>query len=279
METKPEQKQIVKAPLNLKNDSLILPDIESMWRAAELVSKSGLVPKHFSLPQQILTVWMAGAEIGLSRWQSLQNMHVVNGKVGISGACMLGLIMSSGKGQKIKTYFEGKPYDDDFTAIIESERGGAFNKTSFSVGMAKKAGIWGRNTWASYPDDMLLWKAVARHARLYYSDVICGMNMVEELRDYVDTEAVEPEQPKSVALFSNSIDDSAAREAELAEVDSFSQPVTEEPRVDEAPAEPKECRYICKTCDREFDTPKGKTKNLCAFCLSADIIDRQSEKF
>jgi len=33
-------------------------------------------------------------------------------------------------------------------------------------------------------------------------------------------------------------------------------------------------RYYCNKCKHEFDAPKGKNKDLCASCLSKDIVDR-----
>lgn len=274
-----EEKQIqtVKTPMQIKDGELVFRDSKDLVDYATYWCQSGLVPSHFNTPAKLLYVWAAGNELGIGKWQATQQMFCINGKVGLSGSLMLGLIAKK-TGGNVNTYFDGKPYEDDYTAVVESDRGKGVRKTTFSVLMAKTAGIWKSNTWAKYPDDMLLWRAVSRHARLYYSDILCGMYTDDELRE-IPSEPEPQDKPRSSVLFEQEVeemppakpdipDSPAIREAELAEVESFSQPVPEEPR---------ECRYLCNNCSNEFDTPSGKKNKLCPSCLSANILDRQNK--
>jgi hypothetical protein len=60
-------------------------------------------------------------------------------------------------------------------------------EVAFSIADAKKAGLWGKSgPWTQYPDDMLEWRAVARASKRYFSDILLGLGIAEELQDYPD---------------------------------------------------------------------------------------------
>ena len=164
---------------------LMLTSVDDMWRTANMFVSSGLCPEAMDTPEKVIVALQAGAELGLKPWQSLNSLHVVKGKVGLSGAAMLGLIRNSGVCESLRVSFEGTAGKPDFRAVVTSKRKGEDEPcvTEFSVLDATNAGLWQNGVnWKKYPRDMLTWRAVGRHSRLYYSDVICGFYTDDEIR-------------------------------------------------------------------------------------------------
>jgi len=71
---------------------------------------------------------------------------------------------------------------------------------SFSVADAKKAGLWGNNTWAKYPKRMLQMRARGLCLRDAYPDVLNGLEIAEEMNDLHFQQKVETQQaPKTLS--------------------------------------------------------------------------------
>lgn len=180
-----------KAPIELNKAGMELKNIDDMWRAAQMFHASSLVPEAMDSPQKIVVALQAGAELGFLPWQSLQCLYVVKGRVGLSGQAMLGLIRKHKTCEYIKTSFDGREYEDNFQAVVTSKRRdeGVEHITTFSVDDAKRAGLWEgmgktrpkESPWYKHPKDMLTWRAVSRHTRLYYSDDITGFYTEDEI--------------------------------------------------------------------------------------------------
>ena len=184
----------VENPMQVVQGSLQLSTIDDLWRTAKMFVQSGLCPQSLNTPAKVVVCLQAGAELGFKPWQSLQSLHVINGRVGLEGQAMLALVRKSRVCEYIRTDLVGKPYEDDFTAIVKSKR---LNETveymtDFSVADAKRAKLWGvgKDNWEKYPKDMLTWRAVSRHCKRYYSDETSGMYSVDEL------ESIEPQPLK-----------------------------------------------------------------------------------
>lgn len=172
--------------------------IDELYRLARAVAISGIAPKDMNTPEKCLVAMQAGMELGLRPFQALQGIHVINGRPGLSGKLALGLARSSGK---VKSFESGHAGDkDDRHAWVKSERVDTpgRHETRFSVADARRAGLWGKaGPWTNYADRMLYWRAVGFHLADYYSDVLCGMAIAEELHDYPVTEAKPlPEPPQ-----------------------------------------------------------------------------------
>jgi hypothetical protein len=165
--------------------SLQLSTIDDLWRTAKMFVQSGLCPQTLNSPEKVVVALQAGAELGFKPWQSLQSLHVINGRVGLEGQAMLALVRKSRTCEYVICSFEGKPYEDTFRAVVISKRRDepVQNSTDFSVDDAKRAKLWGvgKDNWEKYPKDMLTWRAVSRHCRRYYSDEISGMYSTDEL--------------------------------------------------------------------------------------------------
>jgi hypothetical protein len=106
----------------------------------------------------------------------LQAFYVVNGRPMIYGDALVAVVRRSGKCRYIKHWFEGE--DDHFTCVVETQREGEPEPTvgRFSVADAKRANLWGKDTWKAYPKRMLLSKARGYLLKDTYADILHGFN-------------------------------------------------------------------------------------------------------
>ena len=163
---------------------------EEIERFAEKAARSGMVPKDYlNKPDAIVIAVMMGAELGLAPMQSLQNIAVINGRPSIWGDAMPGLIRASGKCAYIKEWSEGE--GDALTFYCEARRKDDPTPSvgRFGVAEAKKAGLWGKDLYAKYPQRMLLARARGFGLRDAFPDVLKGLISAEEARDMVPFEA------------------------------------------------------------------------------------------
>ena len=151
---------------------------------AEFFAKSDLVPKDYkNKPGNIVVAWQKGFEVGLMPQQSLETIAVINGRACIWGDGLIALVKRSPMEEWTNEWNEGD--GDKMVAFCETKRKDQPKtiKSSFSVEDAKKAGLWGKNTWANYPKRMLQMRARGFALRDAYPDVLNGLQLAEEVLD------------------------------------------------------------------------------------------------
>lgn len=144
-----------------------------------------MVPKGLETATQIVVAMQLGAELGLQPLTSLQNIAVINGRPSLWGDAMLAVCRASGLFMEADFLEETVGEGDTLTAVCTVRRNGG-NKTvrRFSVAMAKRAGLWGRQgPWQQYPERMLQMRARSYALRDAFSDVLKGLLTAEEVRD------------------------------------------------------------------------------------------------
>jgi hypothetical protein len=158
-------------------------DMESAWRMATAISKSGLAPKGITTPEAIFTAMQLGAEVGLSPMSALQNIAVVNGRPTIWGDAQLALVRGSGLLESFEERYEGE--GDTLKAICVATRYGYTpSMGEFSVQDAKTAGLWNKDgPWKTNPKRMLKMRARAFALRDGFTDVLKGIYSYEEASD------------------------------------------------------------------------------------------------
>ncbi len=165
---------------------VIVPnDLEQAYRMATAIGQSGLAPKSFQSPQAIMVAIMSGLEVGFKPLQALQSIAVVNGKTTIYGDGAIALVRGSGLCAYVKEWIDGE--GDGRVAHCETLRVGEQDPVvrQFSVENAKQAGLWGKQgPWSQYPDRMLQMRARSFCLRDAYADVLSGLGIFEEVRDY-----------------------------------------------------------------------------------------------
>lgn len=139
------------------------------------------IPRRYKSLSDCIAAVMYGKEIGLAPMESLQQLHVINGSVGLSGKALSALIHQAGHILVM----------DEMSAergAVKAMRRDPFNHELIEVGMfeftwadAEAAGLDGQDTYTMYPKDMLYWRAVSRAAKLAFPDVTTGLLLPEEI--------------------------------------------------------------------------------------------------
>lgn len=165
--------------------AIVPQDAEQAWRMAEMIAKSGLAPRDMKSPEQIVTAIFHGLEIGLKPMQAVQSIAVVNGRPTVWGDAALGLVESSGLLEDFAESVDGD--GDKMVAKCFAKRIGRATpiERTFSVDDAKAAGLWGKaGPWQQYKRRMLQLRARAFTLRDGFADVLKGLQITEEARDY-----------------------------------------------------------------------------------------------
>ncbi|WP_407330591.1 hypothetical protein [Enterovibrio sp. 27052020O] len=180
--------------------SLTPQSLEEAMRMAEIMAGSEMVPKDYQgKPGNVLVAVQMGAELGLKPVQSLQNIAVVNGRPSIWGDGLRALIMSAPDLVDIKDEFCANTMTARCTIVRQINGNHVSFTGEFSQVDAENAGLWGRNTWKSYPKKMLEWRAFGFAARKAYADRLRGISLAEESQDIPVNRTerdVTPSQPK-----------------------------------------------------------------------------------
>jgi len=159
-------------------------DIGSMqW--CETLSKTNLCPSQYrGKPAEIMIACQLGNDLGLTPFQSIQNIAVINGKASIYGDALISICRKHPEFEDIKEYFEGD--QQNRTAVCEVKRKGqSWYKSSFSKKDAATAGLLDKpGPWKTYPDRMLKLRARGFALRDVFADAMGGVITREEAQDY-----------------------------------------------------------------------------------------------
>lgn len=212
---------------NKAGADMYLPTTKSeAYKLAESFSKSAFCPAAYrNKPADVYLAMAYGSQIGLNPLLAVQNIAVVNGKPSVYGDALTAIAQGH---QETEEYQDG--YTEDGTAFCKITRKGRTIYREFSVEMAKRAGLWGKNTWAQYPERMLLWRARGWAVRDAFADVLMGLWSVEEAAEVSANRDVTPQQ------------ESSAETGPVKKAESLKEKIkgtaADEPRSEEEPTEP-----------------------------------------
>lgn len=183
-----------RAPVTVGRAGVQLTTLDDMWRFSTAVSKSGLAPKGIESPEAILIAVQMGMEVGLTPMAALQNIAVINGRPTIWGDAQLAVCRGSGELEEFSEWYEENgqklprnptEFKDTTSAVCRvKRRGSEARETSFSVGDAKRANLWGKSgPWSQYPARMLRFRARSFGLRDEFGDALKGIRTTEEVID------------------------------------------------------------------------------------------------
>lgn len=165
------------------------------------ICQTAMVPQAYrNKPEEAAATIMFGKEIGLPPMTALQFIANINGRPGVYGDALPGIAMNKGLIREMREWFEGEPFQDNYTAWCEVRRPDGSKATNhFSVADAKKAGLWSKQgPWASYPRRMLQWRARGWAIRDAAPNLLFGMT-AEELQDIETAEMLRgPEHARDI---------------------------------------------------------------------------------
>lgn len=216
MSTEKTEEQAAALTLRLPAQTSLAPrSLTEAMESAKLIAASGLCPAEYrGKPQDVLAAIVMGAELGVTPFQSLQNIAVINGRPTMWGDLVLAIVRRSGIMEYIR---EREPDEADQAeeGRCEVKRVGDAEPVirRFTVQMADDAGLIKRSgtsgPWATYRGRMLQMRARSWALRDAFPDVLKGLQLREEVEDYPE----EPSGPKVIHM--------PQRASESAAVDEF----------------------------------------------------------
>lgn len=119
-----------------------------------------------------------GREVGLPPMTALNVTHVIEGKPGLSAEAMRAMVFAAGHELEIVE-------SSGALCTIRGRRRGQerWTPVTWTIDMARAAGLGGKNIWKSYPRTQLQARCTTELCRLIFPDVIHGFRSIEELED------------------------------------------------------------------------------------------------
>lgn len=221
------------AKQNYQQFVVVPKNFEETAQYAKWIRQSQTCPRTKDGPWSEADIFIAietGKELNIPPLVALSGTAIINGRATIWGDLALALVLRSGL---VEEWHE-RPAKEALAkgqGYFRIKRKG--NKTAtevyFDVEDAKRAGLWGKSgPWTNYPGRMLQMRPRSWALRDAFADVLKGIAIAEEIRDYPNTEAVIQEtlrRPQRI--------DAPTAEAEVPLVAPDTGPVTEDPGIPE----------------------------------------------
>lgn len=204
------------------------PDYESLWKLSQRISNTPFVPTALrGKNEAVLACVLYGAELGLGPMQSLNSIHVIEGRTAMSPELMRAMVARHGhridvvENSATACEVKGMRSDTGSTATVR-----------WTMEDAKLAGLAGKNNWKTYPRAMLLARATSELCRIVFPDVIAGLSYTpEEVSSIAGVEYVEEIIEKPAAVIEQKVEetiDDEIIEAEIVEDEATVETVVEE---------------------------------------------------
>lgn len=187
------------AAMSVGSTGIQLSSLDEMLRFASMVLDSGMAPKGYKKPEEIVVAIQMGFELDMKPLMALQSIAVINGMPAVWGKGAFGKVISSKVYERHEESFEGEGVTRK--AICKIWRKGNPNPHigTFSYDDAKTAALLSKDTYQKYQDTMFMWRARSR-AFDAFSDVLKGFAIAEVVMDYppeaFNAGAVPSERPK-----------------------------------------------------------------------------------
>lgn len=157
------------------NHSPIVP-IGDMERMAKAIAASGLFGVK-STEQALALMLVAQAE-GLHPATAARDYHVISGRPALKADAILARFMQAGGTVKWTCYTDAK-----VSAVFSHPQGGTV-EVDWDMARAKSAGLGSKDTWKSYPRQMLRARVISEGVRTVYPGSCCGVYTPEEVQDF-----------------------------------------------------------------------------------------------
>lgn len=155
---------------------------------AKQLAESSLVPPAYQKkPQNIVVAVGMGKALGLSAFQSIQEIMVVNGKPSLYGGTPKALVENSGLLEQFVELAPHEALQKGYGECTVKRKGRNAVTRRFSKEDAERAGLWAKDTWKGYPGRMLMYRARSWALNDEFSDVLKGLKIAEEVIDMEQT--------------------------------------------------------------------------------------------
>lgn len=162
---------------------------ESTWKLATRVNQTPFVPKAMQgKPEHVLACVLYGNELGLGPMQSLNSIHIIEGRAAASPELMRALVAKAGHRIDVTE-------NTNDVCVLKGSRidTGAEATVRWTTEDAKNAGLTHKDNWKKYPRAMLVARATSELCRLLFPDVIAGLSYTpEEVESITEVATVTP---------------------------------------------------------------------------------------
>ena len=147
----------VREPNQLTNDQLAY------------IANTEFVPKGLrGNKPAIMACVITGRALGLDDMSSLRLIHVVNGRPTFSAELMVQIVRKHGHS------ISGQTKDGSCTVVGKRADNGDTMEVTWTLEMAKRAGLADKATWKAYPEALLWARAVSQLCRQLFADCFAG---------------------------------------------------------------------------------------------------------
>jgi hypothetical protein len=187
---------------------------EDQQRLAKMYLESKVLPARFKNVAEIVTAMHFVSEhFTDTPLTALRQTAVIQGTPCFFGDLPLALCYRSGLVEMIDEKWEGEKGSDSYTATCTIQRKGQPLKIirKFSIGDAKKAGLFSNSTYQKYTDRMIQMRSRSWALKDGFADVLAGISILEyDFNKTVDEIDVSPLSDKLEKLNSVSSSDTVA---------------------------------------------------------------------
>ncbi len=191
MPTQSELEELSKDTQNVikKRSEISVQEMPITWKMIEIMAGGASLPvRYHGNPGDVLTVMKMGQELGVPPLESLNEIYVVNGKPAASGKLLAAMVWRAGHviicdpsptGAVVTTYrkINGKYHAMPVVTFTEED--------------AKRAGLWDKETYQSYPAAMMAWRAITLACRIHFPDVVSSIGYTPEEQGLEDLPMIE----------------------------------------------------------------------------------------
>ncbi len=146
----------------------------------EVFANSGLFSDIKKASQAVVKI-MAGKELGLTPFQSMSSIYIVNGRLALTSNAMSSLIKKSKRYDYVVTKLDETECSIDFFDLSNKDEKVKIGTSIFNLKDAAKCGLANKETFKAYPKNMLFARALTNGARFHCPDAICGYYEESEL--------------------------------------------------------------------------------------------------
>lgn len=153
--------------------------LDGMMRIAEALQKAeGLIPRHYlGNPGKILAAILTGKELGIGPMEAMRSFHVVEGRAVADYSFWVSRLLKAGYS------VEWKGCGPESATLLLTSPNGKQHEETWNKERATRAGLWGRNTWKSYPETMLKARCVTSAGRAFAADVMASCYETDEAEE------------------------------------------------------------------------------------------------
>lgn len=160
---------------------------EHMYRVANALSKSTIVPPHYrENPSNVLLALNMAVRLNIEPFMFMQKTTVINDKLGFEAQLIIAIVNSQKPfSSRIKFSYEGTPGTLDFKCTAWAiDKDGERVEYPLTVGQAKKIGKASKNdNWDNTPELMLAYRSATYLVRVNCPEILMGMATIDELID------------------------------------------------------------------------------------------------